>query len=53
LSHTNIEIVPGALPWISSWLGVVTIASATLGLVSETRVMPAPRFSSVDRPTSS
>ena len=30
-SHTNIEIVPGALPWISSCCGAVTIASATSG----------------------
>ena len=53
LSQTNIEIVPAVLPWMSSWLGVVTIASATVGLVSETRVMAEPMFSSVERPTRS
>ncbi len=52
-SHTNIEIVPGALPWMRSWPGVVTIASATFGLVSETRVMVLPTLNSVERPTSS
>ena len=52
-SHTNIEIVPGALPWIRSCPGEVTIASATSGLVSETRVIGWPTVSSVERPTSS
>ena len=38
---------------MSNWLGVLTIASATLGLVSETRVMFDPTVSSVERPTNS
>ena len=44
-------MVPGALPLSSSSLGEVTIASATSGLVSETRVMAAPTSRTVERPT--
>ena len=51
-SHTNSEMVPGCLPWMSSWVGAVTIASAMSGTVSETRAIGAPTFSTVERPTS-
>jgi hypothetical protein len=52
-SHTNIEIVPGALPLTSSWLDEVTSASATSALVSETRVIGRSTSSTTERPTSS
>ena len=52
-SHTNSEIVPGAFPCSSSCNGEVTIASAMLGVVSDTRVMGCPTEMTVDRPTSS
>src|SRR5687767_1346025 len=45
------EIVPGALPWIRSSCGAVTIASATSGTVSETRAIGDPTFRIVERPT--
>ncbi len=32
-------MLPGSLPWTSSWLGDVTSASATSALVSDTRVI--------------
>src|SRR3990170_1092777 len=41
-SQTNIEIVPAALPLMSSSLGEVTWASATSALVSETRAIGLP-----------
>jgi hypothetical protein len=50
-SHTNIEIVPGALPCTSSCCCDVTMASATSGLVSDTRVMPAATLNTAERPT--
>jgi hypothetical protein len=37
---------------MSSCVGAVTIASATSGTVSDTRVIGVPTFSTVDRPTS-
>ena len=52
LSQTNIEIVPGGLPWMSSCPGPVTIASAMSGTVSDTRVIAAPTLRMADRPTS-
>src|SRR5437660_1370476 len=52
LSHTNSEIVPGCLPWMSSCCGVVTIASAMSGTVSDTREIVEPTLRIVDRPTS-
>jgi hypothetical protein len=51
-SHTNSEIVPGVLPWISSCCGAVTIASATSGTVSDTREIAEPTLRMVERPTS-
>ena len=39
LSQTNIEMVPGFLPWMSSCAGAVTSASAMSGTVSETRAI--------------
>src|SRR6188474_599432 len=52
-SQTNNEIVPGAFPCNSSCCGEVTIASATFGVVSDTRVIGSPTEITVDRPTSS
>src|SRR6266545_1883757 len=49
-SQTSIEIVPGLLPWISNWVGVVTSASAMSALVSDTRAIGDPTLSTVDRP---
>src|SRR5687768_14518465 len=46
------EMVPGILPLISSWLGDVTSASATSALVSDTRAIGVPTSSTVERPTS-
>src|SRR3954451_23024740 len=50
--HTNIVMEPGALPCTSSCCCDVTIASAMVGLLSDTRVMFAPTFTTADRPTS-
>src|SRR6476659_3900724 len=50
--HTNIVMEPGALPCTSSCCCEVTIASAMVGLLSDTRVMFAPTFTTADRPTS-
>ena len=46
------RIVPGCLPWMSSWVGAVTIASAMSGTVSDTRAIGEPTLSTVERPTS-
>src|ERR1051325_1549484 len=50
-SQTYIEIAPGVLPLTSSCLDEVTSASATSGLVSDTRVIGVPTSSTVDCPT--
>src|SRR5207249_1368153 len=52
-SQTYIEIVPGILPLISSWLADVTTASATSALVRDTREIALPTSTIVERPTSS
>src|SRR5947209_7049064 len=51
-SQTNIEMVPGNLPLMSSWFADVTIASATSALVSDTREIGVPTSTTVERPTS-
>ena len=49
--HTNIEIVPGVLPLISSWFDDVTMASAMSALVSDTRAIGEPMSITIERPT--
>ena len=52
-SHTNIEMVPGALPLTSISFCDVTSTSAMSALVSDTRAIGVPTSTTVERPTSS
>src|SRR5215475_4880914 len=51
LGQRTSDTTPGASPLMRSWVGLITIGSATAGLLTETRATGTPVSSVVERPT--